>query len=499
MNKESAKSRDFSITFESHSRFDGGVVSRISGIVEASQLAPILDNILHLTHSNPRSAARGPITAGIIQSLGQTPETFPFRSKGILLGASQYRSNGDERWHFKFEEDTGDGLLDGGHTLLGIGMHLLDQIPDETGLKIPQVKDWPSFARVWEENRHRIEVTAPAWDFHVPVEVIIPSKSNDADALTRFRNEIFDICAARNNNKQLSVWTQSNQRGVYDGIRDTIDERVSKNVIWRENAGGIIPAQNIISLAWIPLNLLLKQGILMPESESVTLPKPVGPAAIYSSRGMTLRRMQQLSDSLLGDWREDENKSGVPDARRALTNKHVHNAFGILRDLLWLHDLIYLMFPSTYNDVGGRFGTLHNAERVNSDSELSKNQRKKWATPFFKFPSYDFDDPYDVFLNYVENDKIAPSKSRFKYSEAYILPLTYGLQSLMGIDKKGIIVWAVDNPAVFLKDNFKKIVRDYKEVMFLQGKDTQSVGKNASNYTQAAMFFERAYQKSRKK
>lgn len=42
--------------------------------------------------ANPRAAKVGSVTTAIRESLETTPELFPFKSKGILIGTSSYEA-----------------------------------------------------------------------------------------------------------------------------------------------------------------------------------------------------------------------------------------------------------------------------------------------------------------------------------------------------------------------------------------------------------------------
>ena len=484
----------FSLSLKSSSWFESTAASRISGLVQARQLIPILGEIIEFIDSNPRTAAKGPITKEIMETIEKVPAMFPFYSRGVLLGASRYERRAQGEWHFSFKKQSGDGLLDGGHTLLAVGMHILELIAEREGLKPFKVKDWPTFVEAWEKHQGSAEKAVNQLKFFIPIEVIVPN-SNSKEALKNFRNEIFDICSARNSSKQLSVYTQANQRGIYDGIRECIDPIVSENVVWRENAGGVIPAHSVVSLAWIPINLLLAEGALSPKSGNLPLPKPIHKAVLYSGKGMFLKRTNQLTDSLLGNWREEEG--GDVNVRRPLTNAHVHNAFGILRDLLRLHDLIYLAFPAAYNKGGKRFGTVRDVERSGYGAEISEKRAQGWATPFYRIPSCDFKDPFDVLDKHLKGKEYPLPKGRFRYPEAYIIPLTYGLQRLMEIDDHKQVVWKVKNPVLFLKKNFDEIVNGYSEGAFIGDQNPNDFGKDLSNYARALALFDLAFLKNK--
>ena len=77
--------------------------------------------------ANPRASKTGPVTEAIQDSIGRTPVLFPFKTKGILLAASQYERLGAGRIRILPDNLELEGVLDGGHNLLAIGLFLLDK------------------------------------------------------------------------------------------------------------------------------------------------------------------------------------------------------------------------------------------------------------------------------------------------------------------------------------------------------------------------------------
>ena len=70
--------------------------------------------------ANPRSAKKGAVTEAIIESIRETPDTFPFKTKGVLVGASDYDALDRKRYELRFENPRNEGILDGGHNMLAI-------------------------------------------------------------------------------------------------------------------------------------------------------------------------------------------------------------------------------------------------------------------------------------------------------------------------------------------------------------------------------------------
>lgn len=100
-----------------------GDITKIVGLTMAKYLVPIID-VLDL-EANPRSSKTGPVTAAIQESIETDPTVFPFKTKGILLAASQYERLERNRVKITPENPAIEGILDGGHNTLAIGLYIL--------------------------------------------------------------------------------------------------------------------------------------------------------------------------------------------------------------------------------------------------------------------------------------------------------------------------------------------------------------------------------------
>lgn len=66
------------------------------------------------------------------------PELFPFKTKGILLASSRYENLDRDRVRIHFDSRNIEGILDGGHNTLVIGLLILKRALDFTGGKLPR-------------------------------------------------------------------------------------------------------------------------------------------------------------------------------------------------------------------------------------------------------------------------------------------------------------------------------------------------------------------------
>src|SRR5215203_2943009 len=104
-------------------------IKRYTGFVKGRDLYPLFDH--GSLEANPRSAKYGVVVRDILETLERTPELFPFKSKGILLGTSDYEALQRNRFELRFNDPASEGILDGGHNMLALGIHMLSSVLDE--------------------------------------------------------------------------------------------------------------------------------------------------------------------------------------------------------------------------------------------------------------------------------------------------------------------------------------------------------------------------------
>lgn len=415
-----------------------GVVRRIVGFAQASHAVSLFD-AADLA-ANPRSAKTGSVTSEIIQSITETPELFPFKTKGILLGASSVRDLERQRYELQFKDGEVEGVLDGGHNSLAIGLQMLSFTSmNERDWK--RIRTWPDFKSAWVEYRSEIDDIKELFDFLIPIEVLAPIDSSDPESVEEFSMSLLDICAARNNNVELTEETKAHKSGFYDDLKSALPDDIAQIVEWKTNDGGIIKARDIIALAWVPL-----LQIERPKGISVL------PNQLYRNKGMCVEVFNHL-------MRHEDVSTRTSGYTHKLTNKSVQSAITLLKDLPSLFEQLYTDFPDAYNNAPGHFGRISAVRMYDPTKAKDKNPkylRKAPKTPFYK------------------------KDTRYSYPDGFLWPIFYGLSSLM-IVKDGIIQWEVD-PFDFLKKRLGDIVRTYKLIMDMSDYDPQKVGKNISAY-----------------
>jgi hypothetical protein len=248
------------VRFEQVAEQAEGPVKRVVGFVRAKNMLQLFDAAD--LEANPREAKAGSVTADIIESIRDEPGIFPFKTKGVLVGASNYESLQRNRYELRFENTKTEGILDGGHNMLAIGTHILSRaLTDDRVLK--RIKRWSELKDQWVENRKAIEALRKSedgedgpLDFLVPLEVLVPADIENEETVDAFNASLLEICAARNNNVELTLETKANKRGFYEYLRNALPKSIADRVEWKANDGGEIKVRDIIALAWIPLSVV---------------------------------------------------------------------------------------------------------------------------------------------------------------------------------------------------------------------------------------------------
>ena len=439
----------------------GGVL-RVVGFVKVKNIIPIIDT-LNLD-ANPRASKTGAVTNSIQESLETTPTLFPFKTKGILLGASKYNKVDEGRYSVSFVDVDTEGVLDGGHNLLAIGLYVLKLACSHGGETLPKkISTWADFKQVWLNKREVIssyqadlrkgdensEMTT-VLDVLVPLEMLLPARPNDKSNVEEFQSNLLDICGARNNNVQLTAGTKADKQGDFEALKHLIeqrDSRLAQRIEWKTNDGGDIKVEDIIALAWIPLSLT------GPYRDEFGKPvDPPSPVHIYSGKAQGLNKYVRLMGS------DEVTTKPDGDYRRELKNSTVESALEIAAELPELYDYIYECFPEYYNDAGGRYG------RITAVKSLNDKRKKNKTTPFGKRPV----------------QTLSP--------DGFVAPLVYGLKALMikqpdrlGNDR---IEWRVE-PHTWLVRNLESVVKKYSVVLAPSDYDPQKVGKYPGNYDRA--------------
>lgn len=446
------------IRFEQVTEQEQGSVKRIIGFVKAKHMLPLFDAAD--LEANPREAKAGNVTADIIDSITDTAEIFPFKTKGILVGASDYEALERKRYELSFKNTRIEGVLDGGHNMLAIGTYVLAKALEDEKIH-KRIKRWSQFKDEWQKNRKEIDAlkklpvdddSEHPLDFLIPIEVLVPADVNNEQTIDNFNSSLLDICAARNNNVELTLETKANKKGFYEELRNVLPHSIANRVEWKTNDGGDIKARDLIALAWIPLSV-----IDLPLDINIKIP----PQNIYRNKGECAKHF----DALMSD--KNVSKVADGDYTHEIFNPAVKSALRIAADLPALYDKIYKDFPQAYNgDREGRFGALAIVRMADKMRTI----------------------PTTYFTN---------SPAEYAYPDGLIMPLVYGLKALMYKDERGYVQWKED-AATFLDDHLDQIVKKYRVIIDAFRADPQKIGKNEGSYNLVLDAFETEVLKRKK-
>lgn len=413
---------------------------RIEGTATVDSMVRLLD-VADL-QANPREAKVGEITEEIQESLEKTPQWFHFKSKGILIAAGACVARERNRFELSFNDGDIEGILDGGHNLLAIALHILSVALGENATKaLRGLKRWEQLPDVWKSYRDKVEDVKPSLNFLTPVEIIFPQ--DGAEGRDEFQDAVLDVARARNNNAQLTEETKANKAGYYDAIRDAIDKNLVDQIEWKSNDGGRIKVRDLVALCWIPLHKI---------EEDLRGKSDINPVSIYRNKGACVSAFNELMES---DQVSQKAKGDI----RELVHTGVKSAVSLLKDIPALFDLIYTLFPESYNRASSGFGRISSVRIYEPNKAGSKD------------PKYLSEPPHTKFYR---------SECKYDFPDGFVMPLVWALGELMEY-RDGKVLWKV-SPEHFIKKYLDETMKVYYGMIQMANYDPQKVGKTLASY-----------------
>lgn len=432
------------IRFDQAAEQADGPIKRVIGFVQARNMLSLFDDAT--LDANPRSAKANQVTKDIIESVTEAPELFQFKTKGILLGTSDYVELQRNRFELNFNNPAYEGLLDGGHNMLALGTYLLSHVMADKDVK--KIKLWEDFKNGWDDHGNEVKSRKDDFQFKVPVELLVPSDMDNDEVVQEFTMALMDICAARNNNAQLTTEAKANQRGFYEEIRKRLPKDLAERVEWKSNEwesddARPIKVRDLIALAWIPLTVLKEAGLLPEKSDAGTdLNFTVLPQNIYRNKG----ELSKLFDKLMEHPDVSRPRNGP---QHELHNSAIASAFDILAVLPKLYDKVFMELGDAYNTAtGGKFGRI---------KAVKYREGKSFASPYYS------------------------DEGEYGVPDGFILPVVYGLKALMKVED-GKVIWTTD-PEIFLDRCLRQLAGAFKMPVEMAGFDPQKVAKNETSYS----------------
>lgn len=435
--------KSFTPNFQKHNG-----INKIIGTVNAKNFAKLISTV-GLT-ANPRKSKIGKITKAIEDTLINDPEMFVFRSKGLLLATHNCKSFDRNRFNLSFEDPSFEGVLDGGHTMLAIGLHILNEF-GESPLKLRRVKRWDDFLDLWnEQDLDEIKELLDSdltKSISVPVEILSPT---DDISEEDFKDAIYDISEARNTNVSLKDETLDDHKGYFNPLKEALSPEINNNVEWKDgDKDKSIGSKDIIAMSLIPFFALEREGKLPGVAK-------INPVNIYSSKAKCIDAFRNIIEV-------EQDKTGQLE----ITDPLILSAFNMLNILPKLFDDIYVQFPKSYNKRSSAFGKLKCVRQFTKGKKATK----------------------DTYLRKAPKTKYYDLDCEYKYPEGFIIPIFASLSELMTI-KDNKLIWKKE-PIQHVKDHLDDWVDTYYD-SFIKSEnyDPQKCGKNAGIYKIMSMLIE---------
>ena len=416
-------------------------INKVIATIDAKNIAKLL-NVVGLT-ANPRKSKVNKVTKAICETLKSSPEDMRFKSKGLLISTSQCTPLQRGRFKLSFDDETYEGVLDGGHNMLAIGLYILEQYLGDESPTLRKVKNWDDFVDVWGKYKDDLSEVLEIFDFEVPIEIIYPTE----DYVPNFIDSVLDISDARNNNSALTSGTKAHHKGYYNILKESLDPEVEKKVEWKDGeAGKQIRRDDIVAMSLIPLIALQEKKLL-----DSALPK-INPINIYSGKAKCIEIFSRIFEH-------------YADSNDVINNHLVVQALSLLKELPRLYDTIYKNFPDAARKNGlyfGKMGTVKIYEKGKTGGSYLKR------SPLTKY----------------YNEECSA-----KYPDGFIVPIFASLHALINVSDNQVS-WAVKNPIQFIENHLTECTRMLVSNIKENNYNPQSVGKSALAYEGAKISFQ---------
>lgn len=421
-------------------------INKIFATVDATNFAKLLD-VVGLA-ANPRSSKKNKVTSAIRDTLKTSPSEMRFKSKGLLLSTLSCIPRERDRFTLSFEDTACEGVLDGGHNLLAIGLFILEEyFGEDLKSDYNKVKDWTQFRSLWSQYKDELESVLNCFEFDIPIEIIYPAK----DYVNGFTELVFAISDARNNNSALTTGTKANHRGYYKILQDVLDSEINNKVEWKDgDSGKTIRRDDIVTMALIPLIALQKK-----ERLKNNLPT-INPISIYSSKGKCVDIFSEIIESYT------ENNE--------VSDELLLSAIKLFKDLPKLYDLIYKNFPVAYNKNSSGFGRMNCVKIYDRSKKGESYLPNQPLTKYYK------------------------DKCEAKYPDGFIIPILCGLTTLINVNNTSVS-WE-RNPFDFINNNLEEGVKMLVNTIKDNDYNPNVVGKSKGAYDSVELMFKYQLTKS---
>ena len=429
---------DLSLHFYKHTEQQIGSYTRISGLVTVKDVFKLFETVD--LEANPRFAKISPVTRDISESLEKNDQLFPLMTQGILISSTDYQQQERGRFKLNFLDPMIEGVLNGGHNLLAVGASVLEKA---TGKGLRSGSNWVEVRAKLREEALEIkdyledDGNKHFWSKVVPVELIVPVDTSDI-GISKFKDDIPLVQAARNNNNQLSKQTFANHEGLFDEMRDFVDPDLRDKIQWKQNDNGSIDVRELVAMCWMAISRI-DQDYFDENGKRIQPPSAV---QSYSSKAVPFNKFVEVSKTT--------DVSSHRDGKFDIKDQAFLSAIKIGVNLPSLFEQLQKLIPSIYESTGSSYSKLRS---VAAALEKGKKQKTKF---------------YGEELEVVVDDGL-------------VWPIFYSFRELIERNPDGTLYWATD-PHDFLAKNFAEYGPLLKATLKEKGEDPGAVGKTASLY-----------------
>ena len=401
-----------------------GGIRRIVGVIKVADLISLIS--IATLDSNPRKPKRNDIIDSICKELRNHDYLFTYKTRGLLVGAANSIQLNSNEFRLEIEDQQIEGILDGGHNTLAIGLMILE-VATGRPTEISRIQDWKEFKQKWLENQSAIETWSKSptsstfHDMLIGVELILPMDVENSDSVDLFKRSIIDICSARNTSTPLKTSTMLGKLGLLDPLKARLLEPYLSRVQWEQNGQGVVKSDDLISMTLVPFKALLKYFPIENKSGRFMTVKAAN--SLYAGRTAGVKNYGELMQS-------NKITKRTSDYKREIFGSEIESVFDLAAQLPEIYDRIYSLFASAFD---------HNSDRslmaLPSIVEWNNRHRLNLRLPYSGQP-----------ISGV-------------FPEALIQPILRGLEFLIGFDLETRRLYWMRDPISFLDSHIDEIVK----------------------------------------
>ena len=401
-----------------------GGIRRIVGVTKVVDLVSLIT--IATLDSNPRKPKRNDIIDSICKELRSQDFLFTYKTRGLLVGAANAIQLTPNEFRLDIEDQQIEGILDGGHNTLAIGLMILEAATGRP-TEINRIHDWKEFKQKWMENQSAIETwsknptSVTFHDMLIGMELILPIDVENRDSVDLFKRSIIDICSARNTSTPLKTSTMLGKLGLLDPLKERLVEPYLSRVQWEQNGQGTVKSDDLISMTLVPFKSLLKHFPIENKSGRAMTVKAAN--SLYAGRTAGVKNYGELMQS-------DKITKRTSDYKREIFGTEIESVFDIAAQLPEIYDRIYFLFPSAFD---------HNSDEslmaLPSIVEWNNRHRLNLKLPY-------------------SGEAISGV-----FPEALIQPILRGLEFLIGFDSESNRLYWTQDPISFLDEHMDAIVK----------------------------------------